>query len=384
MGHYDRPLPKQVTDAMFDRWESVIKRHECACILDAPCSNRQYRIQQFISEPVRQDPHIHYVPVVIQSFQSEKWQEIESQLDEYRKGKFTQTVFFVIDGEWMIRSMPFVFGNIQQYLLRVRRSVSFFWFIESDILSPLYTSIVTNCPSFIQNILYDRQHEPTSVYHFIRHMEGVHGFALGDKDRNEIVQHCGGHLWIAAEAIRHAHECGKVTYDHDAMTYRIRRVWEGFSQHEQQVLKYIAQKKLIPSTLARSLEFLIRLRLVVRGESSYSVSIPLLEKYIYKVVDEQQHLVIGADDKLYVHDVCVDPQFTQRENDLIKALLRLPGQLVLRDKLAYALWGDGWEDHSSDWALDQALRRIREKLRVLGMMKPFFQTVKGKGVYVSP
>lgn len=382
MALYNRPLPKPVTDTMFDRWVSVVKRKECACIPDAPCSNRQYRIRQFIQERSKQYPHVQYIPIVIQSYQSEQWNQIELHLEEYRSRKFEQTVFFIIDGEWMIRSMPTVFGNVQEYLMRVGRSVSFLWFIESDIYSPLCTSIVTNCTSLIQNIIYDRQHEPMTVYHFIRHMEGVYGFTLQEKDRNDITRQCGGHLWIASEAIRHAYNCGSVSFDHDAMQYRIRRLWEGFSEREQLVLKHIVRKKSIPSVLRASLEFLENLRLVIPKEDSCAITLPLLEQHIYDVIAKQHHIAIGDEDQLYVNDVCVDRQFTAREKDMLKTLLGMQGQVVSRDILAQVLWGDGWEDRSSDWALDQALRRLREKLRVVGILKPFFQTVKGKGIYV--
>ncbi|MDP1722740.1 MAG: winged helix-turn-helix domain-containing protein [Candidatus Gottesmanbacteria bacterium] len=382
MALYDRPLPKPITDAMFDRWEAVIQRKECVSIPDVPCSNRQYRINQFIQERSRLTPKILYVPVVIQSFQTEQWQIIESRLEEYRSRKFDQTVFFIIDGEWMIRSMSAEFGQVQQYLMRVGRSVSFLWFIESDILAPLYTSLVTICPSIIQNIIYEQQHEPATVYHFIRHMEGVYGFSLKEKDRREIISVCGGHLWIVSEALRHAHDCGNVSFDHDTMRYRIHRLWDGFSQQEQQVLKNIIRERSILNTHNASLEYLKNLRLVIPKDDSYAITLPILEKYIFNVIVEQHHLTIGDEGQLYINDVCVDRQFVGREIKILKVLLSMPGQIVSRDMLAKALWNDEWEKHYSDWALDQALRRLREKLRRVGLIKPLFQTVKGKGVYV--
>lgn len=383
MALYDRPLPKPITDAMFDRWNAVIRRKESASIPDVPCSNRLYRINQFIIERSKISPYIQYVPVVMQSFQTEQWQTIESRLEECRSRKFDQTVFFIIDGEWMIRSMSVVFGQVQQYLMRVGRSVSILWFIESDILAPLYTSLVTICPSIIQNIIYDQQHDPATVYHFIRHMERVYGSSLNEKDRREIISLCGGHLWIVSEAIRHAHDCGKVSFDHDTMKYRIHRLWDGFSQHEQHVLKSIIRERSILSTHNASLAFLKNLRLVIPKDDSYVITLPLLEKHIINVIAEQHHLTIGDEGQLYINDVCVDRQFTGREIEILKVLLSMPGQIVSRDMLAKALWKDEWEEHFSDWALDQALRRLREKLRAVGMVKPFFQTVKGKGVYVS-
>lgn len=54
------------------------------------------------------------------------------------------------------------------------------------------------------------------------------------------------------------------------------------------------------------------------------------------------------------------------------------GNVVSRESIAKLLWGDDWEAKYSDWAIDQAIARLRSKLEDMRFNKSI-KTVKGKG-----
>ncbi len=75
--------------------------------------------------------------------------------------------------------------------------------------------------------------------------------------------------------------------------------------------------------------------------------------------------------------------FTQVQRKVLAYLRERAGQLVTRDDLAKVLWGDGWADRYSDWAIDQLISTLREKMG-LAKQKANIVTKKGEGILYIP
>ena len=71
--------------------------------------------------------------------------------------------------------------------------------------------------------------------------------------------------------------------------------------------------------------------------------------------------------------------FSRREKQLIKKLLQNKGQLVSRNTVANILRYNVTDEKYTDWALDQAIKRLRNKLLKLGLRNNLLKTVKNQG-----
>ena len=75
---------------------------------------------------------------------------------------------------------------------------------------------------------------------------------------------------------------------------------------------------------------------------------PLLEEY----------MDVTRDPLSFVAQSC-----TSAEMGIIKLFQTNIDKSISRDQIAQSLWGADWEDKYSDWAIDQAIHRLRSKLR---------------------
>jgi len=69
---------------------------------------------------------------------------------------------------------------------------------------------------------------------------------------------------------------------------------------------------------------------------------------------------------------------SERESQILTELLNNVERTISRDAIAKCLWGDGWHDKYSDWGIDKAISRLREKLSKQGMGS-IIKTIRGKG-----
>lgn len=75
--------------------------------------------------------------------------------------------------------------------------------------------------------------------------------------------------------------------------------------------------------------------------------------------------------------------FTKSQRNILEYLQVYPGELISKDRLAQVLWGEQWADRYSDWAIDQLLSTLREKLARLKLPGKIM-TKKGEGIIFVP
>ena len=186
--NYNIPLPVITTERIFDQWISVINRHECASIISLPKFDRNYRVTQFLAEKQKTlEFDTRCLAISFQSLVSEEASEFIPRLNRLKSDKATQTIFFVLDSEWLLSATPHLIFQLQQYVLQSNRSTSFIFFFELDLFSPLYSPYVMQAPSFVQNVLYQKLYSPEDIDHFLQHMAKLYRFSLSEKERLEII-----------------------------------------------------------------------------------------------------------------------------------------------------------------------------------------------------
>ena len=69
--------------------------------------------------------------------------------------------------------------------------------------------------------------------------------------------------------------------------------------------------------------------------------------------------------------------FTPNENLIFKSLTQNINNILSREEISHLLWGELWEQKSSDWAIDQLVHRLRIKIR---KNKLLYKIVTNKGI----
>jgi hypothetical protein len=383
MEQYNDPLPRETQDTMFASWLSVVRRRECASVLALPKSDRLYRAAQFTEwfGANRRD-EVQVRTVSLQSFVTELWDECATKLNRLRAtGK--QTVFLIVDADWLLYAAPHFIPLFQSYVLAPYRSTSFIFFFEKNILGPQYFNLFRNEPLFNQNILYRPLYSKSDILHFQRHLARLYGTKPADSEMEAIWRECGGYIWLATEALRHMHETGTVSFSHEAFLYRLRSVWEGFDRDERIALEQIVKNIPMRRNYSEIYDYLGKNGLIRTRGPGYEITVPVLAGYIRSQLREQFTLRLDPDGKLTLGTVSVESAFSHKEIRLLRYLLKHTGAIVPRSEVAKLLWGDGAESTYSDWNLDQAVRRIRVRLQALGIDDDVIRTRKGEGLYVA-
>lgn len=378
MGLYDNPFPSETMQKMFGRWISIVKRRECASVLLLPRSDRHYRIAQFLTyiSKNHEDDTV-WASISFQSFVTERWDEFVERLDAYRS-QDKRIVFLVKDAEWLFTAAPHLITKLQEYVLQPYRQASFIFFFEKNIPGLGTSDTLSVCPALFQNMYVQPLYEREEVFHFIRHLEGLYGFSLTMEERNEIWNETRGYIWLTTETVRYAHESGRISFDHPAMQFRLQAVWEGFTQQEQHVLLSVAQNGKIFSEFDGQKTFLLKTKLLAVKGDTYVIAVPIVSRFVKQAVYQSNQLSLDHD-SLFINHGRVDTFISVRERALLVSMLKHKATTLSRDTVAEIWWGQDWQEQYSDWALDQAIRRLRNKLEQLGLSKQLIQTVKGKG-----
>lgn len=376
MDNYRAPLPKETTEAMFSDWLKVIERHECASIISLPFFDRHYRVPQFLEENKKLLPKGLTVASLI--FQSRE--EFLGELKKHRPSRNGRTLIFVMNAERLLTAPPDIFPKLQEFVLTPYRQTSLFFFFERNILYHEFASFHRLCPVLIQNIFVQPLYLQEDIYHFLRHMEGLYGVNVGEPPRQEILKACGGYIYLSTQALRRIHSGKDTQFSKDEfLELRLHSIWAGFTQKEQETLKQIvfAEKKDHPQEIV---DYFYKSGLVEIKKGELTLTVPILGEYIKKQFRDAYTLEMNEKEELTFNSVNVSTLFSGRERYVLKYFLNHPHEQVSREQVGEVLFGkEAWEEKGSDWALDQAMKRLRNRLKSLGNHSLQIETVKGKG-----
>lgn len=84
--------------------------------------------------------------------------------------------------------------------------------------------------------------------------------------------------------------------------------------------------------------------------------------------------------RVWVGEKEIDPPLSVPQFRLLQILYNHPGQVVSREELEVAVWGDEGAVGISEQALDALIRRLRERINMLDPVNQYLVTVRGHGV----
>jgi DNA-binding winged helix-turn-helix (wHTH) protein len=84
--------------------------------------------------------------------------------------------------------------------------------------------------------------------------------------------------------------------------------------------------------------------------------------------------------RVWVNQQQIVPALSASQFQLLWALSERPGEVLTRQELVQAVWGEDQFSGISDQALDALIRRLRDRLAAIDPSIPYIVTVRGHGV----
>jgi hypothetical protein len=195
---------------------------------------------------------------------------------------------------------------------------------------------------------------------------------VAKEEVDQITSLSGSWFWFVKGILRLRQEDGKRSIDELAQDASIDRmieiVWLDLpDQYKQILFGQISQKSLLEE---------MKIFGIIDQEGRLIGG--LMRQYLGKQQD--QKLVITAD-KIEFNFVNLNDRFSKGERSAL-AKLKLSSSLVPRDELAKLLWEGDVAYEVTDWALDQKMRRLRQKIAKLGL-PIVITTKKGEGYGIT-
>lgn len=157
-------------------------------------------------------------------------------------------------------------------------------------------------------------------------------------------------------------------------------IWNYFTVEEQQILvgDGLGMQTKEGDHLVK---FLSSLGIIVEGK----ISIPLFATYIVSQKKVLSNLSYDLEKKVVLRGGRdISEMFSSSEYRLLVALLIRRGEVVSRDELIEAVWGDlASLEGVTPQAFDQLVYRVRKKVEVDADSPHMIQTIKGRGVRIS-
>ncbi len=124
------------------------------------------------------------------------------------------------------------------------------------------------------------------------------------------------------------------------------------------------------------------------------VQIAVAQQFIFLTSDATMPLVVAETSsgrlhldlrsrQTWIDEVLVDPPLSALQFHVLQVLLERQGQVVPREELVSASWGDEQAIGVSDQALDALIRRLRDRLSVIDPGHAYIVTVRGHGIMLD-
>ena len=264
-------------------------------------------------------------------------------------------------------------------IIRKHKNFSVIIFSELDITKEKYNKLVNQCSSIFTHIIKYSLYSQEDSYQFIEYNESLWKVKFPEKIKKEIVEKCGGYLWLIRQALRLLRDEENLSpeqvFGHELMIKKLEVIWQKLTEEEKEVLRKIYGKNLNEETKnSHEYSYLKATRFIVED----SIGIKILSYIIEK--EKKANQLSIKEDTIYFNNIDISYQLTKSELRIIKLLVQNKNKLITRNEIAQKVWGANWEHEYSDWAIDRLIYRLRLKLKKIGYDESLIKTYKARGI----
>lgn len=230
----------------------------------------------------------------------------------------------------------------------------------------------------------------------IAHGERIFNCKMSTSQKDMIRDMTGGHAGLSKYAVLYMNDhpdakdpINEGILEMSQISTRIQKILGVFSPHELQALYDLATDVDRSTIDKETLERLTKYEMVDKE----GITIKLVEKYLstsglskyglereatVTKKDKEKGRIQVKNGSAYIDGEMLETALSSREFKILKYFVENPNVLISRELLSEVLWGKNIEKYS-DWAIDQAISRLRSKLKDNGYQPKHIKTLKGRG-----
>ncbi len=400
------PVTQETTLANARRWLNIVRFGESGTVIQLQ-DDCEYRVLEIINNPQTLKDilgiyHKKYILKYLPIDQKDLQQAIKDTLigiaislkiatkgilSEWQSGEILTEIakkgydvsLFISHVTLLLKNHYFQPFFDLELLIRTSKNLSVVIFSELDITHEKYSLLVDKASFLYDNVIKYPLYGSSDSKQFISHYNYHWKFSLPDRTINEIINACGGYLWLIHQVHRNLRDNTDMTVSEtmkdEVLIRKLEVIWKKFTEEEQNIIRKIYNNSLQKTNiLSHEYKYLKAIRVIKQSKGKTNLAIPLFSQILEKL-----NMFHVREDSILIGDKDITPALSKKERAFTLLLLSAKKQIVPRDEIAQSIWGASWEDKYSDWALDRLVYRLRIKLNSLGIDPKHLKTVKKKG-----
>lgn len=365
------------------QWTSLLEMEENVAVIFPYLSDRQFRVFQWFQQL---DNDVFYPVLLNFSARSfDEFADLEQHLNsllpkEWQKNTLKESlihadkklVLVTIDGESLTQPQnERMLAFLQTVLLTHSGKVVSLTTFELDVYQTI--PAINDYNKLFQNILYYPLYSDQDMSLFIKYLCLKWQLKMPSPIRKSIIKACGGSFWIAKEACRTYRDSNVWNQEVKSIQFRIASIAKALTAQEVTVLNALPHTTMYEES--PEYQHLVNIGLIYEKNK---LRIPLLRPYLRKLSQPSKPLELN-NNEIFLRGVSLSHVLSQTEYAILRLFLTQPNTPLDRDTIAKIMWPNNTEDSYSQWAIDQAVKRLRDRLVSLQLPPTIISSVRGVG-----
>lgn len=376
---HPEPLTHETINKIFSPWQKIIKNGESGSVTHIPKRDQLFRINQFIR--LYKNKTLQYIPIDLSALAIDEPQELADYIEHQKNPSISKHIIFVLDADILIDEKTQILSYLDS-LLHTKPSDSILYFFQHNVTYPAYQKKLAKYSSLYRNVLTLPYFSSYDALHFVKYIAVKFNVTIPERFKQSIVSQCGGVLWLIKEAVRIYSKTGseqKIFRD-EGITFRLRILFDELEPFEQTALYKIQTGTGGFTTEERkSFDHLLKTNTIVKKSNKYAITVPLFAAYIENTMRENLSIELNDKHQIIINNLIADSMLSKYEKKIMRHFLKYPNTVISRERLAEVIWDDLTHENYTDWALDQIIKRLRIKLRQIGLTSHLIKTLRNRG-----
>ena len=389
-------FPDSAIRRIYTPWVKAINSRECLSVINIPKRDQLYRIDELKRNRLFGDD-IKLVPIDLKGEIVEDPNDLRKLINnkhtdsgrprrkvEVARMTLKKTCLIILDADQLLDEKVSLLSYLDK-LYHDNQSINILYLFQKNITHPRLTKYLSPYTSLYQNISLFR-FQKAEMSHFIKFISTSFAVKLTGDLEKAILDKCGPSPWLIKECVRYYYQSKDSVdlFNHDSLNLKLNILWQELGRDEKKVIDKVLKKESVPEGSEREgLNYLIKTGLLIKKYKKIILTIPLFANFCKKLIQEKNKIGVNQQGQVMAGNVIIEGFFSRREKRVIKLLLQNQGGVVRRDTLGKAVWQTEVDDKYTDWALDQIIKRLRNKLEKLGLDRHFIKTVKNQGYLLN-
>lgn len=187
----------------------------------------------------------------------------------------------------------------------------------------------------------------------------LHGTkALAEEAKADIFSISGGYPVFIRYFLRNLEKVSVHSWAEPELKLLLDELWEALSPSSQNWLFSYFHGKMTEDPS----RYLLDTGMVYKDVDGYRIFSPLIKDFVLALEKESHLKITEQQGKVFISGKDVATLLSVQELAIFKLLWEKKGEIVSREDLSGAMWGEAVQEKYSDWAINQLIRRIRRKI----------------------